>query len=224
MRMKPLPWSYSSLDTFKNCPRQYHAKYVTKSVKDEQSEAIIWGNKVHKHFEERLAYNTPLPKELQDHEPFMKQLEDMPGILTTEQKIALDVSMKPCNFFQQDVWFRGVIDCCIVDKDAATIVDHKTGKQHQKFEQLMLFALHTFALYPTVERVEACFYWTQTKETTARVFWRKERKQLWGKFVPDLTQYAEAFESDIWQPRQSGLCRAWCPVLDCEHNGKNPNR
>lgn len=219
--MKPLPWSHSSLDTFKTCPRQYHAKYVIKSVKEEPSDAIIWGNKVHKAFEDRLAVNTPLPDSLQDHEPFMQQLEAMPGILNTEQKIALDVSMQPCNFFDTGVWFRGVIDCIIVDETAATVVDYKTGKQHSKFEQLTLFALHTFSLYPNVDRVEACYYWTQTKETTARVFWRRDRKQLWKQFVPDLTQYAEAFEADIWQPRQSGLCRAWCPVLECEHNGKN---
>ncbi len=218
--MKPLPWSHSSLDTFKNCPRQYHAKYVLKSVKDEQSDAIIWGNKVHKAFEDRLAVGTPLPKEMQVHETFMRQLEVMPGVLNTEQKIALDVNMKPCNFFDREVWFRGVIDCSIINTDAATIVDHKTGKPHNKFEQLTLFALHTFALYPKIDRVEACYYWTQTQDTTARVFWRQDVKQLWKKFIPDLTQYAEAFETDIWQPRQSGLCRAWCPVLECEHNGK----
>jgi hypothetical protein len=34
--------------------------------------------------------------------------------------------------------------------------------------------------------------------------------------VPDLKQYATAFKTDVWQPRQSGLCNGWCPVTECE--------
>lgn len=217
--MNPLPWSYSALDTFKTCPRQYHWKYVLKN-KEERSEAIIWGEEVHKHFEDRQAVGTPLPDNLKQHETFMQQLDDLPGIHNTEQKIALDVRRKPCNFFENNVWFRGVIDYIKVDDGKATIVDYKTGKQHRKFDQLQLFALHTFALYPNVKTVEACFYWTQTKDVTPMFYQRDDSRNLWKQFVPDLIQYAEAFETDTWQARKSGLCKAWCPVLECEFNGK----
>jgi hypothetical protein len=39
---------------------------------------------------------------------------------------------------------------------------------------------------------------------------------VWGEFLPNLKQYAQAFKEDIWQPRQSGLCGGYCPVTDCE--------
>ena len=29
-------------------------------------------------------------------------------------------------------------------------------------------------------------------------------------------QYAQAFKTDTWQPRPSGLCNGWCPVKTCE--------
>lgn len=219
--MNPLPWSYSALDTFKTCPRQYHWKYVLKN-KEPDSTAIIYGNEVHKAFEDRMAVGTPLPEGLKDHEPFMQQLDALPGILNTEQKIALDVNRKPCNFFDKGVWFRGVVDFIHIDgaESKATIIDYKTGKPHKKFDQLMLFALHTFALYPNVETVETGFYWTKTKELTPMFYRRADAKNLWKPFIPDLIQYAEAFETDTWQARQSGLCREWCPVTECEFNGK----
>lgn len=220
--MNPLPWSYSALDTFKTCPRQYHWKYVLKN-KEPDSDAIIYGNQVHKAFEDRQAVGTPLPDHLSSHEPFMKMLDELPGIHNTEQKIALDVNRKPCNFFESGVWFRGVIDYIKVDPDEngkATIVDYKTGKPHQKFDQLKLFALHTFALFTNVEIVEASFYWTKTRDINSQFYRRADAKSMWKPFVPDLLQYAEAFETDTWQARQSGLCKAWCPVMECEFNGR----
>jgi hypothetical protein len=37
--------------------------------------------------------------------------------------------------------------------------------------------------------------------------------------VPDLKQMVEAYKTDTWQARQSGLCKRHCAVVDCEFNG-----
>lgn len=216
--MKPLPWSFSSLDDFKNCPRAYHAKRVIKTVQEEKSEAMIWGERVHKHFEDRQAVGTPLPPELAEHEPYMQRLQDKPGEAFTELKIGFNKRAQPCEFFDADVWWRGVIDYLKVDREAgwAFIVDYKTGKPHQKFDQLQLFALHTVAVYPEVTTLYLQFYWTKTTDVSRMAYTREEVQKLWAKFIPDLKQYAEAFKTDTWQPRQSGLCHGWCPVTDCE--------
>ena len=63
--MKPKAWSFSALDTFKTCPRQYEAKYVSKSVQEEKSEQMLWGERVHKAFELRQLDGTPLPAGLE---------------------------------------------------------------------------------------------------------------------------------------------------------------
>jgi hypothetical protein len=214
--MTPLPWSFTSLDTFTNCPRQYHAKYVLKTIKEPATEAMLWGTAVHKHFEDRQAVNTPLPVDLKHHEPYMVQLEEKPGVAFTEQKIALGTDLKPCNFFYRTPWYRGVIDYTKVHEESALIVDYKTGKPHQKFRQLMTFAIHTFAMYPDVKLVNAQFYWTQDRSVTKKVWGRADIAGMWKTLLPDLRQYKEAFATDTWQPRQSGLCNGWCPVTDCE--------
>lgn len=214
--MKPLPWSHSALADFENCPRAYHTKRIEKSVKEERTQAIIWGEQVHKAFEDRLKLGTPLPETLTEHEDYLRSLQRMQGVSATEQKIALNRQLRPCGFFAADVWFRGIIDYQKITDRAAHLRDYKTGKPHSKFQQLKLFALYTFAQYPLVETVEVKYYWTINKTETGEVYAREQIPALWSEFVPALRQYAEAFKTDTWQPRQSGLCHGWCPVTSCE--------
>jgi hypothetical protein len=216
--MMPLPWSFSSLEDFVNCPRAFHAKRILKSVKEEKTEAIIWGERVHKHFDLRQHDGIALPSELAMHEPYMQALQKLAGThMNTELRIALDNTLQPCAFFDDKVWFRGVIDWIKRGDRMAFIRDYKTGKPHNKFKQLKLFALHTFATYPAIEAVDVRFYWTQTLTETGELYHRHQIADLWKEFVPDLKQYSMAFKTDTWQPRQSGLCNGWCPVKECEH-------
>lgn len=216
----PAPWSHSSLDDFVNCPRAYYEKRVVKSVKEAQSEQMIWGELVHKHFEDRQAKGTPLPDDLAHHEVVMAWLQQLGGAAHTERKVALSKQLAPCGFFDAEVWFRGIIDYTKISGSRALIIDYKTGKQHSKYQQLKLFALHTFAQYPEVDQVKVSFYWTQTGKSTGETYTRDQIASLWAEFIPNLKQYAQAFKEDIWQPRQSGLCKAHCPVTQCEFNGK----
>ena len=212
--MTPLPWSHSALDDFTNCPRAYHAKRVIKSVKEEKSEQMIWGERVHTAFELRLVNGDVLPDELIGHEAYLSRLQKTKGISAAEQRIALDRQMQPCGFFAPGVWFRGVIDYSKISVPHALIVDYKTGKPHSKFAQLKLFAIYMFVQNPLVETVEATYYWTKTGTETKAVYHRGEN--LWEEFIPKLKQYTEAFKTDVWQPRPSGLCNGWCPVKTCE--------
>lgn len=214
--MIPQPWSHSRLEDFKNCPRAFSEKTVFKTVTETKGEATLWGERVHKHFEEYLTGTAALPPELEMHKPFLDRLLALPGNHFVEEKIALDTSLRPCTFFGKDVWFRGVIDFGVIEGAYARVVDHKSGKHHAKFDQLKLFALWLFEAHPAVEQVRCEYYWTQTMTTNGRTFDRGQIQSLWEDFLPDLHQYKDAFLTDTWQPRQSGLCRGWCPVTSCE--------
>lgn len=216
--MKPQPWSYSALSDFKNCPRQFYEKRVAKSVKEEPSEHMIYGNKVHKAFENRMKHGTPLPRSLAEHEEYMARLSAVPGTMLVEQKVALSKSLKPCSFFADDVWWRGVIDYGKISEDGhhAWLIDYKTGKVKANFDQLAMFAVHTFLARPAIKTIDVKFYWTTTGTESPTTFRRDRMDQIWERFTPDLRQYLDAFRADIWQPRQSGLCNGWCPVESCE--------
>ena len=160
---KPLPWSYSALDDFINCPRAYSEKRVFKTVQEPQSEQMLYGNYVHKAFENRIKHGSALPPDLMQHERYMQQLESDGRELFTERKIALNTKAQPCSFFDRGVWFRGVIDFTALGETNAKVIDYKTGKEHQKFAQLKLFALWLFAKHPELEKVHCEIYWTKTR-------------------------------------------------------------
>ena len=214
--MKPLPWSHSSLDDFVNCPHAYYEKRIAKSVTEQRTQPMIWGEYVHKQFENRQKFGTPLPADVEEHEEFMLFLATRPGQGEYELKVGLNLRMEPCGFFDKQVWHRGIVDYRKVHDDHAHIVDYKTGKPHSKFKQLTVNALHTFAALPAVQEVKVEYYWTTTRQTTGESYTRKDIPILWKTFLPDLRQYAEAFKTDTWQKRQSGLCRGYCPVTTCE--------
>lgn len=214
--MKPLPWSPSSLSDFVSCPRSYYEKRIAKSVPQIETPEMSYGTHVHKCFEDRQRDGKPLPADLEPHEEFLLRMATMPGELFAEQKVALNRSLQPCDFFAPDAWMRCVIDYLHVRDDKAVIVDYKTGKPHNKFDQLQQNALWVWAKYPGIDRVEVMYYWTKTSTTTEETYTRADIPRLWSRFTPDLKQYSQAFKTDTWQPRKSGLCNGWCPVTTCE--------
>jgi hypothetical protein len=217
----PPPFTFSSLETFINCPKRYYHTYVIRDVKDEQGPQQIYGTDVHAHFENYLnaSGKYPLPDNLLAHKPKLDNLLDKDGVFWCEQEVALDKKLQACRYDDPDRLWRGKIDFRLVDRHEkyATLVDFKTGKQRIKWPQLGIYAIHTFAQFPNVDIVNAQFYWTQNAETTKKVWSREELPQIWLMFVADLKQYRDAHKTDTWQERPSGLCRGWCPVTTCRH-------
>lgn len=218
--MKPLPWSWSALTTHKNCGWQYHERYVSKRVKNTETEEQDWGKIAHSAFEARLDAKTPLPPSLMEHEGYVQKIEKHGGILFTEMQGCLDRNLTPISDWWSDqVWVRVVLDVLSVIRNGenALVVDWKTGKQKDDMEgQLALFAIYVFCLFPKVNICDTRFYFTQTATEVRKVYGRDEQPRLWDMLLPALGQYRESFKTDTWQKRQSGLCNGYCPVTDCE--------
>jgi hypothetical protein len=213
--MKPAPWSPSSLSDFINCPSSYAARRVFKTHKATFGQEAEYGTWVHKQFENRQKFKTSLPTDLETHEQYMCSLEDLHGTQYTELDCGISKTMQPCGFWDEDVWMRQKIDWHIVNKGYCKVVDYKTGKKKEEPRQLMINALWLFLKYPMVEIVDSSFYWTVDETTTKFVWDRKRLDSYWAQLMPDLKQYKEAYLTDTWQPRQSGLCAGWCAKTDC---------
>jgi hypothetical protein len=215
--MRPAAWSYSSLADYKNCPKAFYEKRVVKSVQEVPTEQIIWGNKVHKAFELYCKDDIPLPDMLEKHRNVLNMLRTAGDVRHYEKKVALDLKLKPCGFFDKEVFFRGVIDYHNIQGCVVDVVDFKTGKQHGDFSQLKLFAIWIFAAYPEVWSVRVRYYWTPTGTFTGELYHRDGIAEMWADFTPDLRRYAKSFKQDIWPAKPSGLCNGWCPVTTCQH-------
>lgn len=219
---KPLAWSYSSLDAFETCPHRWAQTKFYKTITEPQTAATVWGNKVHKSLEHYLIQRTPLPDGMEQFKVTADTVvaRAQGGKLEAEKKMALTASFKPTTWFGKDVWVRGITDFTIGKGDTVFIGDWKTGKPTPNSAQLKLTAAMTFAHKPYVNRIINAFVWLKTGETTAETFTREDVPAIWQEFMPRVQRMEHAVAEEKFPKRPSGLCREWCPVHTCEHNGK----
>lgn len=224
---RPYPfkaWSYSALDSFETCPLKHYLTRVSKQVKEEESEALRWGNFVHKALEDRIRLNKPLPETLRRYEVFVTAIERRNGVLEAEQKIALTEDFEPVDFFNRRTWLRAVLDVMLTSPDGkkALVIDWKTGKNIPDDDQLKLFAAVAFAMTPGLERVHAGYAMLKlNKMTEPVVFHREQEPELWQNFMPRVERLKQAHERNQWPAKPSGLCKNYCPVGrdNCEYCG-----
>ena len=223
--MKPLPWSFTALEKFKNCPHAYHEIRILKSFTEEQGEAAKWGNYVHEQIENYINHGTPMAGNTEIFSGRVQETVDWMGGregMIAEIESSLSTTMTPCGWTDPDVWVRGILDLLRVEGPVAWVADWKTGKVKPNSKQMKLFALLVFYKYPEVQICHTRFVWLANgKAENTETYFRVQVQEMWKDFIPDLTEYTKAFKQDVWQKRQSGLCGKWCAVLSCFNNGKN---
>lgn len=120
-----MPWSYSSLTAYETCPRRYYHTRVAKDIVEPETQALTWGNAVHKALELRAKENKPLPTGMEHWEPLIAKIIGAGGEVFTEKQIALTKSFTPCDWFADDVWVRGVVDIGVVKGPLLVALDYK---------------------------------------------------------------------------------------------------
>lgn len=216
-------WSYSSINLFKQCPRKYYRLRVAKDIKEDEAEHLIYGNEVHKAAEEYGRDGTPIPEKFVYIKQYVDTLIDSPGEKFYEYKMGLTQSLDACEFMAKDVWWRGIADFLAINGTEAVLVDYKTGKsaRYADTAQLELLSLAIFAHFPDVQLVRAGLLFVVSKEFIEVELYREHQGQLWKKWIKDTDRLDECFENEVWNPSPNFTCRKFCPVLDCEHNGRN---
>lgn len=216
------PWSYSALTAFETCPRRFELTRVSKKVFESQTEATIWGNKVHKALELYAKGKQPLPPDMEKYGRYVKKIMSYKGKRVVEERVALNKNLRPTKWMAKDVWVRGIIDIGVVGSERAYLLDWKTGKRKPDSNQLMLFAALAFAMYPWIDSVVTGFIWLKEDKFDKQLFTRDQLPEIWSEFLPRLSRVARAYEEDKWTPKPSGLCRNWCPVgkKHCEFCGE----
>jgi hypothetical protein len=216
------PWSYSSLTAYETCPKRYSLIRVYKKVKDEMGEAAFWGDKVHKALESRVLTKTPLPEGMQQWERIAAKFDKPKGRLFTETQMALTHNLQPCTWGAKDAWVRGIVDIGVDAGKVVVALDWKTGKVKPEMDQLKLFAGLIMQAKPYVEKVRTGYIWLAYNKLTRETYTRDDLPSIWEGFAARSNRLAEAYKTDMWPPRPSGLCSKWCPVTKahCEFSGR----
>jgi hypothetical protein len=223
-------WSYSSVSTFKQCPKKYYHLRVLKDVKDGTSAALVYGRDVHTAAERYIRDGTELPRQYKFMQATLDAFNAIEGEKHCEIRFGVkrsfrtsqpapDLEYEPCKFFDADVWWRGIADLLIINKDKAFIVDYKTGKNtnYADTKQLDLLAGATFLHYPEVKKIKSALSFVVCNEFISKEHTADMYKSYINVFDAELERIEVALEKNVWNPVESGLC-GFCPVTSCEHN------
>ena len=220
-----VPWSYSKIKAFEQCPKQFYHMKVLKEYEDVETEAMRYGTLMHEAAENYVRDKTPLGKSFEYVKSALDALASKKGEKLCEYKMGLTENLEPCGFFDTDVWWRGIADLVILDTDnhLAWVIDYKTGKstRYADKSQLELMALGIFKHFPVVKTVKAGLLFVVCNELIKESYVQQDQTILWDKWMSSFTRMDTALQTDVWNANPSGLCKNHCPVIDCVHNGRN---
>lgn len=226
MSNRPFAWSYSKLKNFETCGKRYHHIDVLKDVREEESEELAWGNRLHDALAKAIAHGAPLSKVYKDYEKWagvVRHAQAQGWTILVEQKLALTQDLEACDFFDRrvPVWFRGIADVLMISPDGteASVIDWKTGKRKDDLPQLALTAQCVFSKYDTVSSVQTRFVWLKDGTMTKGSYTRPSMATVWAELMPRVNALTKAHQENRFPARPSGLCKMWCPVTMCQHHG-----
>lgn len=219
------PWSYSGLKQFKTCAKQYYEIRVAKNVQPpENTEATLYGKAYHTAAEEYIKSGEVIPEQFSFTKQHLDSLKSIPGTKYCEHKMGLTKDLTPCDFFDPQVWCRGVADLLIINEDTKTarVIDYKTGSaKYADTAQLELMALMVFKHFPKIKKVKGGLLFVVANEFKKEDYQEEKSHIYWRGWLTDVNRLETAHKTGVWNPTRSGLCKRFCPVLSCNHNGKN---
>ena len=226
----------TAMGTWHTCPRQFHAKYVSKELQYVETVHTRFGIYVHKALEERLKRGTPLSLDLAFLEPLAATLSGMRGLLLVEAEVCINRNMQPVTWWDKSAWQRAKADAIIVDVEAghAIVVDWKTskGKTAKELErfgddaaliQERVLALCT-GICHQVNKVTTVFVYPfkpGKPGATINTYYPADQKQM-GPHYMMCTEFEMAQKRGQYPAKPSGLCKAHCDVRTCDHNQRLP--
>lgn len=221
---KAFSWSYSKLKNFETCAYRHQQVDLLKNYKDEEGEALLYGNAVHDMLAKYIGKAEPIPEmhkpDLQGWGDYAVSLRNAGMQVAVEQKLAITEQFGPCAYFSNFAWFRGVADVLAIKGPVAVLLDWKTGKVLDDSQQLALSAACVFAHHPAVQRVRTQFVWIKDACTTTADFERGKMAAMWAGIWPRIERLKTAHQTNNYPPTPSGLCRRYCVVESCQYHGK----
>jgi len=215
-------WSYSSIKTFDQCPKKYYHLKVAKDVKDFGNEATIYGNQVHKAAEDYIKGGVEIPEKFKYILAPLQALESIAGEKHCELRLGVAYdgqNYEPTKFMAKDVWYRGIADLLIVNKDKAYLVDYKTGKnaKYADTAQLDMLAAAIFVHFPEIHSIKSALAYLVSGDFIKKEHKRELMKSYFATFDDSLKKLEVAEQSDVWNAISGPLC-GFCPVKSCEHH------
>jgi hypothetical protein len=218
---KPFTWSYTALSNFEGCPLRYAREKFYCDLPFIESEAIIFGNRVHTACEQYLkGQKVAEPTLLIPVAPYLKAFNSQKAagaIVSAELELALNESMQPVSWFAKDAWFRGKFDVLIEKASTLGYYDWKTGgKVKDDQDQLKICCAALSIVKPEIETFTPKLIWTKHATITGikdESLTRGAAGAIWDDTLTRVERMRQAWVTDTFPARPSGLC-PWCGKYD----------
>jgi hypothetical protein len=229
-------WSFSGLLDYEACPLRARFRYKDK-IKTESHPAAQRGTELHFIAEHIVKADAMLPelftKEFPDSDyatrlaefdkalnkgllqPFTDWQQGFrEGNVILEEQWGMTHNWEPCDFFGDDVWWRGMLDLLELDDNRTKgwVVDHKSGKKYgnevKHAQQGQLYAFVAFMMYPSLETVKAQMCYLDLGEFSRPLTYTKAQA---SKIGARFTQRAEIMTSDTqFKAKPNKFNCRWC--------------
>lgn len=227
--MKHRVFSFTAVDNFEHCRRQYKAVRVDKKYPYEPSEEAKWGDYVHTCLEAAIRDGEPLPNNVAQYQPLVDAVRQRRAAgwqIRVEDTFVLHSDGSGEMSTADDIWcnvrnqLAGKIDLLMVSPDGkeAIIADWKTNKssKYAKPKQMDLYALGVMAALHTVERVECSLIFIRDNYKMVKSrYTRADIDRLWKEWKLKTQTIQLALINDNFpESEYTPLC-GWCPVDEC---------
>lgn len=208
--------SFSLFNKWATCPHQAYRMYIARDLpREPEMPEMKWGNDVHRAMEQRVRHKTPLPEPMLAFEPLVAPLDACH--VEPEQKLGVTKSGRPCDFWDEQVWLRGVLDAPILlTTDSAVLVDWKTGKRREEPFELEIGALLLQAQRPELVKIFGYYMWLKEKQR-GKPHDLSDTARTWAMVQTIMGDIEHCLNTGRFDKTPGPLC-GWCPVKDCQHN------
>lgn len=211
--------TYSFYDQLQKCPHKAFHMYIAKTLPYRPSPQQDWGNKVHDAMQKRIKWGADLPEEMKAAEATAAVFYGYNQYLTVrvEYELAMTANGTPCGYKDNNVWFRGKLDCVVMPNDLTFgwMVDWKTGNVREDPFELETNALLLKVNHTDIREIKGEYFWMKVGQNGLR-YTLNNHSETYGK-LSNLRAEAETYlRAGEWPKRKSPLC-GWCAVKSCEH-------
>ena len=208
----------TQIQTFFTCPYQYYAKYITKEVKFQSNIHAQFGTAVHKNIEDYLTGVGELSPFL---EPLRTTLDNIKKVmLVAEGKFHITKwNTKVKSAYDTDAFLGCIVDCVIASQDGKIIIafDWKTGKKSDAQVQHDIIKRCLQVAYPKAEKIITVFWYFI--KGAVDIQHHKPNAPL-VDLDDKIAKVEKAHKTGEFPYNPNGLCKQWCDVLSCPHNGR----
>lgn len=191
------PYSISKIKTFE-CPRKFFFRYI-KKLPEEKGAAADRGLKIHDAIAKALEGKKYDKEFEQDVNVALNYVGDK-IVNQVENRFAILPDFTPTEFFDNNGFFRGIIDC-VAEKE---IIDWKSGFGQAEFDQIQVYGyiLERLGSMPEV----LTLYYLRKRKADSILYKSKEGKEAFEKMRGQIKIIESYKEEKQFNPNPSPRC------------------